>query len=91
MSQGAQCLCPLVPSAASPAAGGRCLEEGESAELQKRMSRMELEMLREDVEGDSGLQVAMSRCNSLSLTSTFRGPPLPSSGLGSGLGFPVDS
>lgn len=66
---GAQCLCPLVPSAASPAAGGRCLEEGESAELQKRMGGMELEMLQEDVEGDSGLQVATSRCNSLSLTS----------------------
>lgn len=48
---GAQCLCPLVPSAASPAACGRCLEEGESAELQKRMSWVEPEMLQEDVEG----------------------------------------
>ncbi|KAK7823215.1 hypothetical protein U0070_027422, partial [Myodes glareolus] len=66
-------------AAASPAACGRCLEEGESAELQKRMRGMEPEMLQEDVEGHSGLQVAMSRCNSLSLTSTHHPsePPHP--------------
>lgn len=87
---GAQCLCPLVPSAASPAACGRCLEEGESAELQKRLRGMEPEMLQEDVEGHSGLQVAMSRCNSLSLTSTrhpSEAPLYPAPGWGLALAF----
>lgn len=49
------------------------------------------ELLQEDVEEDSGPQVAMSRCSSLPLTSTHYSPwapPLPSSGLGSGLDFP---
>lgn len=38
---------------------------------------MEPEMLQEDVEGHSGLQVAMSSCNSLSLTSTCHPPEAP--------------
>lgn len=51
----------------------------------------EPELLQEDVEGDSGPQVAMSRCSYLPLTGTHyppQAPPLPSSGLGSGLAFP---
>lgn len=52
------------------------------------------EMLQEDVEGDSGppvgheqVQLRISRIH----PSPSKGTPLSSSGLGSGLGIPVDS
>lgn len=61
----------------------------------KDESGMEPELLQEDVEGSLTPRVVVSEYRSLSLTSAhppaLQRPLLPSSGLGSGLGFPVDS